>query len=249
MATGRVPRAGFFHDSQQAAFLGRGPTYKHSDRLAYGPGPGGSFKANCDTAWYDQIDLAVFKERSTYFYLPKRKPFPLWRPPLPLPAPAWAERLSLTKGQLVQLQRSGSVPGRLVRPGSAPALVAPPSPKEKLVLSCGGAYKYTPPARNYARPNKSPKKKEPGRETPVAEVASKDLPDSPSGVVTSATFEKVEAIEKLDESSLPAANNAAAAESKEAAPTDSAAIDGAPPGADTEKESALISEGDAQKEP
>lgn len=147
----RVPRTGFMEAVVPSANLGRGPTYKHSLRLAYGPGPAGSFDTPSPGQKYSVPPVEVYKERSTYFYLPKRDPYKIWTPPPSQPGPLWAERLSLTKGQLAQLGKTGTVPGRMLRPNSAPNLLmveAPasplPAPKPKLVLSCGGAYLYTP---------------------------------------------------------------------------------------------------------
>ena len=178
-----LPRNGFIETSSPSAWLGLGPNLgRHwcGPRLAYGPGPGGTFETNCPTHWYDLPPFEVWKESSTSFQIFPRTPeHPRW-PKLPQAErrpPAWVDRLSMNKGQLAVLQRSGSLPGKL-----AGSPTRSPSTKPKLVLSCGGAY-YWPPPQDAAG-TKSPSRRPKSAFSSSAENSPKRrLPESPTGVM------------------------------------------------------------------
>ena len=125
----KVPRNGFFESyPSSSAYLGRGPDFRTGPRLAYGPGPGGSFNyTGCaEMVPYHLPPLHVYKERTTYFHLPPRVA-PDKRSTVHRATPAWAERLTMRPGQQLAMRNKGSpnVWGnkQLVRPNSAGALL------------------------------------------------------------------------------------------------------------------------------
>jgi len=157
---GRLPRYGFIEQARSSAFIGRGPNEQHSARLAYGPGPAGSFETwCCATIGYTLPPLHVYKERTPYFHLPPRDVPPRWTPKPRQPTPAWADRLSMTPGQAAQFRSSGKLPTaerasqKLMRPQSAgqllekvskssptAQLLQSTSPTSRVSVGCGGVY-------------------------------------------------------------------------------------------------------------
>jgi hypothetical protein len=124
---GRVPRNGFFEASQQAAWLGRGPDMPCGPRLAYGPGPGGTFEACCPANYYNPVPLHLTSGvRTPFFFLPPKKEPPKFKTIKYDKIPSWCERISKSKEQLA-LERSGyerpPSRGSPSRPGSASALL------------------------------------------------------------------------------------------------------------------------------
>ena len=106
-----LPRYGFFETSTAAAYLGPGPGKRTSARLAYGPGPGGSFDVFCAAGLiYDLPPLHVYKERSSSFKIPPcRTSPPPYKPPVFKPPPVWADRLCMTPGQAAQFRKDGAM--------------------------------------------------------------------------------------------------------------------------------------------
>lgn len=163
-----LPRYGFMETSTAAAYLGPGPGKKTSARLAYGPGPGGSFDVFCAAGLaYDLPPLDVYKERSTSFTIPPcRTSPPPYKPPVFKPPPVWADRLCMTPGQAAQFRKDGAMTWKgtpasgLQRPNSAAALISrmPKTkssesllkgidPEAKIGLGCCGIYVLPPPSR------------------------------------------------------------------------------------------------------
>ena len=125
----KVPRNGFFESyPSSSAYLGRGPDFRTGPRLAYGPGPGGSFDyTGCaEMVPYHLPPLHVYKERTTYFHLPPRVAPDKWKA-VHRTTPAWAERLTMRPGQQLAMRNRGSPNTwgnkELVRPNSAGALL------------------------------------------------------------------------------------------------------------------------------
>jgi hypothetical protein len=165
-----LPRYGFLETSGSAAYLGPGPGKKTSARLAYGPGPGGSFDVFCAAGLaYDLPPLHVYKERSTSFTIPpppRGTSPPPYKPPVFRPSPVWADRLCMTPGQAAQFKKDGAMTWKgtatsgLQRPNSAAALISRMpktkssenllkgiNPEARIGLGCCGIYILPPPSR------------------------------------------------------------------------------------------------------
>lgn len=206
-----LPRWGFLESSTAAAYLGPGPGKKTSARLAYGPGPGGSFESFCGAAlMYELPPLHVYKERSTFFTIsPCKDRPPGFKRPVYKPPPPWADRLCMTPGQAAQFKKDGAMtwkgkPGEsLVRPASASALISrlPKTksteqllrgvdPEAKIALGCGGVY-IIPPHRSLSRPGTAGSR--PGTADKFASSSSgfSSPIRSPDGMKTSPSFGKL----------------------------------------------------------
>ena len=122
-----LPRYGFHQSSGPAVHLGRGPEYPTGPRLAYGPGPGGSFETFYDLKHEIQLPpLHIYKERTPFFFLPPRTETPQFKIQPRQKPPAWAERLSKRPGELEVMRTMEGAPrsrANLQRPGSAAALL------------------------------------------------------------------------------------------------------------------------------
>jgi len=197
---GRLPRYGFIEQARSSAFIGRGPNERHSARLAYGPGPAGSFETwCCATIGYTLPPLHIYKERTPYFHLPPRNVPPHWTPKPRQPTPAWADRLSMTPGQAAQFRSSGKLPagGRasqnLMRPQSAgqllekvskssstAKLLQSTSPNSRVGVGCGGVYFWED------RPASAASPKTRGKASPKR---AGSLVASPTGVITNPAFD------------------------------------------------------------
>ena len=195
-----LPRYGFDHSSTAAAYLGPGPGKKTSARLAYGPGPAGSFDSFCGAGLaYTLPPLHVYKESATFFTISpcRTKPDP-YRPPRFQPVPHWADRLSMTPGMAAQYKKDGSTPWKgnpvLQRPSSAAALLErlPKSstaesllrgvpPESKIGLGCCGVY-VMPPKGKQRAPARI--KATSGSSSSGKLVGVKPSADSPDGVMT-----------------------------------------------------------------
>ena len=148
--------------------MGPGPGKKTSERLAYGPGPGGSFDTFCGAGLaYDLPPLHVYKERSSHFTIsPCRTKAPVYRPQRFAPTPSWSERLAMTPGQAAQFRKDGSMPwkgsgvpstngmprpqsaaallSRLPRSQSAERLLQTVPPESRIGIGCCGIYVIEP---------------------------------------------------------------------------------------------------------
>ena len=102
-----LPRYGYVKERKASAFLGRGPDAQHSLRLAYGPGPAGSFETSGGGpfAYADQPPFHVYKSRNTCFrFTPTKSQPKQYRTTAP-PTPSWADRLTMTPGMAAQYKR------------------------------------------------------------------------------------------------------------------------------------------------
>ena len=174
-----LPRYGFIDVTHvPGTKIGLGPKAKHSARLAYGPGVGGSFESPCKTEYYAiDVPLNVYKPCPPRgFLMPPRKKPPEFKPPDYRPPPAWAERLSTTPAQVaaqrlnMEFNRPLSAStleqhqpasagllladfergegSKLTSSQSVPTLLKSLSPETKISMGCGGVYFIDPNGRS-----------------------------------------------------------------------------------------------------